>query len=277
KFQMSLEKEPLTAKQYYIDVKLGEGTLTVGRASLPYAGIMGAADILTFGVDVPAGASYSSNSPLVSYNTGAMFGPVAVHAALAQASNPGNKAVKTTPVPAIDLAVKVDVSGFRGGLAVHTEETYYSDVTSGDLKPIRPMTFAVHAGYSHDMVHADLSYGTGDPLFTGVTSMAMMDKDLKDKMNSMMFNVGVDLDALSATLFYGNEVAKLSKDYGHMNKKQEIKDVEESATSMGLRLVHAWEGVDWLFEISNTEQKYDSVTFRNRWYAGLGLSTSFNS
>ena len=280
--QMNLKEGDVSVRHYSLTANLGAGFLVLGNAGLPYASVLEGPDLIGFASGGVAGAAYNSGSrprsgrrPQLMYNTGSLLGPVVMHAGLVQSSNPGLKNPGRAVAPGLEFSVKYNDGMFRGGLALHTEETFYIDNASGDLKSLKPMTLALSGGVHWGMADATVAYGTGDPVFrSGVIHRPMISKGLKDKLNSLMASVVLDFSPTSATLFYGNELASLSKKNGHTNKKGENKDVKEQADTFGLRLACDWQGARLFFEFSNTRQQYDDVVYRDRQWAGLGLHTS---
>ena len=277
-FRLNLDEDAPRAKKFYVDIDIGSGILTFGRASRPYTEMIWSPDIIEFAVGPTAGASYASRGTQISYSTGDMLGDAMIKFGLIQAANPGNKADQKTESPDMELAVSYDNGQFSGGIGVHSGKVNYLDPDDGEIKTMNPTTIAVNAGVSMDMISSSLAFATGDPVFlSGATVKPAISKDLKDKVNSFMLQVTANLGAMSGSVYYGSEVASLSKDNGHTSKTGEVKDVDEQADTIGLRFVHNWKSVDWFAELSTTTQKYDGVTYKDARWAGAGVTVAFGS
>lgn len=275
-FKMNLMESAVKAKKYYLTVDTGSGYLVMGNATMPFTEMIWDPDVIEFAAGPVAGASYKSRQPQIMYNTAKLLGDLTVYFGFVQAQNYGNKTDLKSESPGIELAVKYDNGAMKGGLGVHTEKYNYQDTDS--VKTANPTAFALNFGYDAGMVDAGLAYGTGDPLFmSGATHKAVIAKDLKDKINSLMFKVTAKMAPMNATVYYGSEVASLSKDNGHKDKAGVIKDVKEEADTIGLRFEFGWNDATWFAEVSSTKQKYDGVVYRDKQWAGAGISASFGS
>lgn len=275
-FKMNLKESEVKAKKYYLTIDTGAGDLVMGNATLPFSEMIWDPDVIEYAAGPVAGASYKSRQPQVMYNTAKMLGDLTVYFGFVQAQNYGPKTDLKAESPGLELAVKYDNGAIKGGLGIHTEKYNYQDTDS--VKTENPTVFAVNAGYDAGMVDAGIAFGAGDPIFmSGATHKAVIAKGLKDKINSLMLKVSAKFDPMKAMIFYGSEVANLSKDNGHMDKTGVVKDVKEEADTIGLRFEFGWNGATWFAEVSSTKQKYDGVVYRDKQWAGAGISASFGS